>query len=504
ASVVHHGVLAFACAMLLLFGAVCGSSTGSTHWRETVLGILMGGAISFWGGNYITTIIIFLFCIYAWRTYPLRELSVRIVMLSAGFLLGISPSLSRMGGYVIALNHFYSTPHIGAWYVIRRAYTLAYSSLFKAFSIGNQGPTPWHCLLYILAVIAYFWMWYTLFSRKKYAGFFMRLFLACYPLLYIGLVAVSRLVDAYGFSSSVPPTSYGLRYACPVMNILIVAEAIMLCDWLGSKNRIIKFAGGGALVFVVGAGIYSYYTIVTPCRIGYGLRRPGYFAQEIGCRLAEDYLDNFPVFTAVLRRVDTKGDWVVRNDIARGAAWLTCLNTITGDKLENDDPKKYPIYEDIVAHHVPPRLQNLFREEIGSYLFWHSKFDLSACLDKITRGLTAEDADASFIGVARMLPAWTTDPGKLNKALDAIPLQDKNRLACAMGQYFAADPRRDASIAAIADRLALKKSFLTRCVDFFTLITGRRRGRTPLRESFLAGCREPYGTRMYWPPLQCH
>jgi len=477
-------------------------AAGARRWA-LFFGCMIGFSLFLWPSNAIAALILIAY--FAWHLWHSRRTSpgALIDYMLTGIFLGLLPILPQAREIARFLFQRSYESHQSLPEMMRRIYRLCGPTLSAHYLPWGEGISLWPMTAYAAGLASYFWFLWAALRKRTFAYGALAAVIIAYPLVYIPLFAGSGLTYIPGPQR--PLYDYfHVRYAYPITNILILSQAVMIGTLIASRGIFRRAAGAVLLLFLAGFGMYSTYVMLVPMAPGSGLRQPGCFVQELGCRIAEDYLDDFPAFTALLGRVDAKGDRVVRNDIARGAAWLACLNTITGVKFAQDDPKKFPIYEDIVAHHVPPRLQNLFREEIGSFIFWHSKFDLPSCLDKISRGLTAEDADASFIGVARMLPAWTTDPGKLNEALNAIPLRDKNRLAYAMGQYFSDDPRRDASIAAIADCLALKESSLTRANDFFAPITGRRRGRTPLRDSFLAGCREPYGTRMYWPPIQCH
>jgi len=180
-----------------------------------------------------------------------------------------------------------------------------------------------------------------------------------------------------------------------------------------------------------------------------------------------------------LERILERPNKVVQNDIVRGAAWLTCTYRITDSNSQMINPRKFSGYIDTVQKYIPKRLQLIFKEEIGAYVFSKSRYDLKTSIDDLTEGLRREDAALSFIGLARVLPIWTKDPLRLRDAIELIPFKDKKALVYAMGQYFATGPDQRETINAIAAGLDDKKSFL-------------------------AGCNAPYGTRLYCDPSDCH
>lgn len=475
----HHILFACTLAMLLFFRGVLYPQKGRELRGIAVLGVVMGFSVFCWGSNCIAAVIIASFCAYEWRTHAIRALMTRIGILSVGCLLGAMPLLYRGRHIVGFMSSSYPGTRIDFHRFIHRAYIVVCPALLQAFKVWKQSNIPWHWFAYAAAVAAYAWILYTLVSRRKITGLYLRLFLACYPVLYISFIALSGFTDAYGFKKTAAPSPFGLRYVCPLISIFIPAGAIMICDLIAHKSMVLKMAGRAILIFWILFGLQSYYSIVSDPRIGYGLRQPGYFAQEIGCRITEQSLDDWSRFTPLMERVLAKKETTLRNDIARGAAWLTCLYRITDNEFHVSNPEKFRVYIRIVEKHVPVGLQLLFKEEIGSFVFWHTNYDVKLSLDKLAQGLGASDAELSYIGMARVLPMWTTEPSKLEDAIYAIPLKDKNRLAYAMGQYFSAMPDQEASVYNIA-------------------------GNISEREPFINGSRDPFGTRMYWPPIHCH
>lgn len=478
ADATHHFTFTCTLAMLLCFHSY-NTVTRETNVRlwAAILGFMMGFSYFLWASNLIAALILLGY--FLWKTERILDYKAVAAMLflCVGLLLGILiPHWAGLHEFIFTQYSYKGCQAL--FETVRRAYRLFGPALLASYRPWGTQMALWEWIAYTTGLASYVWFLWAALKKQTFTRGALAAVIIAYPLVFTPLFAASGLTYIPGPQRPFYD-HYHVRYAYPLANIFMLSEALMIATLLSRHNRLQRAAGAALLIVLMTLGVYSTYGILVPPAPGVGLRQPGCFMQEIGCRISENYLDNWPEFDSFMVQVNNTPDVLVRNDIARGAAWIICLNRITCNNLSNDDPSKFSLYEYIVAHHVPPRLQGLFREEIGAFVFWHSGFDLSSTLDKLMKGLSSENADASFSGVARMLPAWTTDPPRLEEALRAIPLRDKSRLAYAMGQYFSAMPDREAIVRTIAGNLAEK-------------------------EAFLAGSQDPFGTRMYWPPIQCH
>ncbi|MCX6340297.1 MAG: hypothetical protein NTX71_10355 [Candidatus Aureabacteria bacterium] len=476
----HQCIITFVVAILLIWrnAQISVHRTSQMLW-VVLLGYLMGLSTLFWGSNFIVAGIVAMFCLWEWRRGGASRIIKNSALLLLGFIIGYIPVLSRFSQALAQLSAVGYDPGRTISQIVRRSLILAGPTLSAVYEPWVPCNMLLHQFAYAAGIIAYIWVLFRLVVDNEKGRSAMHLFVAIYPPIYVLIVALSALNDAYGFKESLNPCPFGLRYSNPLIAISVIAESIMICDFTGYRNIVAKTLGILILVVLMCFGLFSLYSILVPVEKGYGAKQPGYFAQEIGCCITEQYLDDWSRFTPLMERVLAKKETTLRNDIARGAAWLTCLYRITDDNFHISNPKKFQAYINIAQKHVPAGLQQLFKEEIGAFVFCHTNYNLKLSLDKLAQGLSEKDAELSYIGLARMLPAWTTDPSKLEEAIHTIPLKNKNHLAYAIGQYFSALPDQERTVRSIADKITE-------------------------RESFLAGSRDPFGTRMYWPPIHCH
>ena len=474
ATMTHEYIFTFSVAMLLAFWKIENSREGSYErvWI-LVLGFIIGFSVFVWPSNCIAGGMIFFLCVLSRKQQPVTKTWVRASLLLMGITLGIIPALFQAKSLFTVL--YTGAPSVKAYSDVIRSVTIVLTEALPAsYKPWVNNGIAWQWSIYLTGVIAYGWAWVMLLSRRRLYNRTLLFFITCYPLVYTGIFVHSALVKT---------SEYGpilrARYLCPLVSTLLLAEALMIHWAVTSRYEILKMGGILILAVSIVFGVFSFYTVLTPVDIGYGTREPGCFAQETGCRIMESCHDDEQQLKARLEKVSRISYKVERNDIARGAAWLMYLYKVTDSEFQVINPDKSSACMETLKRCVPQELQSIFREELGAFVFWRSKYDLKVSIENITRGLTREDAELAFVGLARVLPAWTKDPLRLRDAINSIPYKDKTALLYAMGQYFATLPDHREAIDTIADGLEGK-------------------------EFFLAGCKDPYATRLYWDPLRCH
>ncbi|MCX6353697.1 MAG: hypothetical protein NTZ78_02190 [Candidatus Aureabacteria bacterium] len=474
ATITHEYIFTFSVAMLLAFWKTESSRKGSYKrvWI-LILGFIIGFSLFVWPSNCIAGGMIFSLCLLSRKQQPAIGTWVRASLLIMGIALASIPALLQSHA-ILKIFSPSSLSMESHYNVIKSVYILLTESLPASYAPWQNNGIAWQWSIYLIGVVAYIWAWGMLLSKRRHYNRMLLLFITCYPLIYISIFVHCALVKTSGNSPILQA-----RYLSPLISSLLLAKALMIHWAVTSRYGVLKMGGILILAVLIVFGIFSFCTVLTPVDIGYGTREPGYFAQETGCRIMESCYDNEQQLKVKLEKLSKIPYKVERNDIVRGAAWLMYLYKVTDSEFQVIHPDKFSACMETLKRCVPRELQSIFREELGAFVFWHSKYDFKSSIDNLTKGLSREDAELSFVGLARVLPAWTKDPLKLKEAINTIPYSDKKALFYAMGQYFATGPDQGASISAIADGIGDK-------------------------EIFLAGCKDPYGTRMYYSPVLCH
>jgi hypothetical protein len=463
-------------AILALFIAVHRMETardcrGRNMWT-LALGVIMGFFSWCWTSNVFTVALLFVLLMYAWCRDPNRRLGASLALLFAGIAVGCSPFLLHSHtvlGFFRAQSSHAAYPFRA---VVRRSVQMAGPSLMHSYTLSGGGGALWAYGAYALGIASYLWVCSTPIKGYRITLTTFKQFLLLYPILYIACMAYSPAYFpgergyTYGMSH--------LRYLSPLLGIIMVTETIAIRGLLVSRRRIPFYAGIAILVFLVAFGCRSLLSVMNPSLTSTRMRAPGYFRQEIGCRTAEASISNDNDLRRTLNDYTRRPDRVTRNDLARGAAWIICADFAYGATRDGKSEESwYPDYLARVSRCAPPSLVRLFKEELGACVYWNSP-DLDAALKKLKK-IPKADAELSYLGVARMLPARIKNPSAMGAALARIPAADRGSLAHAMGQYYATFSIPPTDPARVAGNLT----------D---------------RDSFLSGCNDPYGTWLCWPP----
>lgn len=480
-AMVHHEYLLTG--ILAMFFAFTKIRTAQDKGRKNswivVLGLIMGFSVFFWPSNFIAAAGIIILCLWDWKRDTIGTVCSKAGLLTGGLSIGLLPILFHWGDFLDTILRINASMQRPISDIMERAWILLGPSLYASYMPWVKNGIPLQWVAYLIGLAAYAWIWFTLLSNRKAYNKTLLIFIAIYPLAYILILSRSKQAIADG-SPLYPYNAYHLRYLSPLMGVLLLAKCLMIHSFVTSNRKIRQTIGLAILFALIVFGAYSLYSVLEPADIGYGIERPGYFTQEIGCRITEMNWDSdLHKFNMLLEQVAMKPDRVMKNDIIRGAAWLTCLYRITDNNFSTVDHGKFPVYIDIVENHVPDNLQRIFKEEIGAFVLWHSDYNLKVSVDRLRKGLSSKDAEISFIGLARVLPAHIKDPLQLKEAISEIPTPDKKALAYAMGQYFSTLKDQDNTIRKISQVIDQK-------------------------ESFLVGCKDTFSTRPFWSPYRCH
>lgn len=472
----HQSLLLVSLALLLVLRMQCADTVRRKNRWALLGGVVAALSVYCIASNVLAAALITPLCVHAWHHDRFRAKAMRWLCAVAVFI----PVALYLLPHTDYFLHYLPPPR-------RSALALPPVHTRLAVCLGPAGLAsfkPWHgvpeglaLIGYLAALAAYLHCVTRIFTRRCVPRAYLDIFVVAYPVLYLSLLCCSGLTDGL----AIPYDWWSTRWLVPLLGIFVLSEALLVGDLVGSRRRITRAAGWCTFATLLFYGAASLYSALFPVKPGYGFEQAGYFLQETGARVTEATLQDSSQFAAAMERIDRKPAGSVRIDLARGAAWLACLYRVTDHTMQATDPRKFGPYVRMVEERVPPNLRQLFKEELGSFVLWHSGFDVDGACRQLGAGLAERDAEPAYLGIARVLPARSKDPALLRALLARIPARDGSRLAFAMGQYFACEPGEETArnVAAVA--------------------AGLRWG-----SSFLAGAARPYGTRMSWSPISLH